>query len=330
MRPAQRISGFLLGWACLFLIGCSTLPAAFDRSHYAHLPASHTLGGIPHFPQLEDQCGPASLATMLGAQGITVTPQELRDKVYIPDKQGSLTTEMVARARRYGMLVYPLQPRLADVLTEISGGNPVLVLQNLGFRWLPRWHFSVVIGYDLQQNTILLRTGEHLSYAVDMQLFQKTWQRADHWAVVVSNPQALPKTAQESRYLKSASELELVGQTTAAFEAYQTALTHWPDSVLAHFGAGNAAYALQHYKQASDFFAAYIERQPTSSAAWNNLAYSLLKQECHNEAATAVTCALHLAPTNAELLQSQAEISAYPKPAGQHRSCSIPLCPAIN
>lgn len=311
------------------LIGCANSPVVLDSSAHVQLPTSHTLSDIPHFPQLEDQCGPASLATMLTAQGITVTPEELSAKVYIPDKQGSLTTEMVARARRYGMLVYPLQNDLVDVLTEISGGNPVLVLQNLGLRWLPRWHFSVVIGYDLTQSSVTLRTGEHRAYTVDMQLFQKTWQRADRWAVVISNPRALPKTAEASRYLKSASELELVGEAQAAHIAYQTAIRQWPENALAYFGAGNTAYALEHYQQASDFFAEYIKRHPTSAAAWNNLAYSVLKRDCHDEAVTAIACALQLSPAHTELSQSQAEISVAAKPSGPRLSCSIPQCPAI-
>lgn len=119
-------------------MACSSIPIKLENDGHVQLPKSHTISNLPYFPQEEDQCGPASLATMLGARGITVTPQDLRAKVNIPAKEGSLTTEMVAQARRHGMVVYPLKPRLSDVLTEISGGNPVLGLQNLGFNWLPR------------------------------------------------------------------------------------------------------------------------------------------------------------------------------------------------
>jgi hypothetical protein len=130
------------------LIGCAQLDLP-DVSEYGHLPVSHAISGLPYFPQEADQCGPASLATMLGARDITVTPEELRAKVYIPAKKGSLTTELVAQARQHGMIAYTLRGELIDVLSEISHDNPVLVLENLGFSWFPRWLFSVVVGYDL-------------------------------------------------------------------------------------------------------------------------------------------------------------------------------------
>ena len=57
------------------------------------------------------------------------------------------------------MLAYPLRDSLADLLREVAHGNPVIVFQNLGTRWLPRWHFAVVVGYDLQASKVILRSG---------------------------------------------------------------------------------------------------------------------------------------------------------------------------
>ena len=225
---------------------------------------------------------------MLGARGVSVSPDALRSKVYIPTKEGSLTTELIARARRYGKLVYPLSPTLSDVLKEISAGNPVLVLQNLGLNWLPRWHFSVVTGYDLQKKKIKLRSGKQLIYEVDLKLFEKTWRRANSWAIVIVEPHQIPRTAQETRFFQSANDLELVGQNSPALEAYKTLIKRWPTSSLSYFGAGNTSYALGEFSHANKFFNAYIEQQPQSPSGWNNLAYSLLKQGCYKEASTAI------------------------------------------
>ena len=32
-----------------------------------------------------------------------------------------------------------------------AGALTLLVLQNLGLSWLPRWHYAVVVGYDLAE-----------------------------------------------------------------------------------------------------------------------------------------------------------------------------------
>jgi tetratricopeptide (TPR) repeat protein len=309
---------------CTWLSGCAELSLP-DAVKYKHLPDSHAISGLPYFPQQADQCGPASLATMLGARDITVTPQELRAKVYIPAKKGSLTTELVAQARQHGMIVYTLRRELADVLSEISHNNPVLVLENLGFSWFPRWHFSVVVGFDLNKSTISLRSGDKLSYDVDLTLFQKTWQRAENWAVVITDPKVLPRTAENIRFVNSASQLEQVGETTAALEAYQAALGQWPNNSLALFGAGNTSYALIQYHQASKYFSSYIEQSPDSAAGWNNLAYSLMKRSCNDAASSAMACALQLAPGNAEFIESYNELSGKINQASQP-GCQIPNC----
>ena len=41
------------------------------------LPLSAELEAVPFFPQKAYQCGPAALATVLGAAGFAVTPDEL-------------------------------------------------------------------------------------------------------------------------------------------------------------------------------------------------------------------------------------------------------------
>jgi tetratricopeptide (TPR) repeat protein len=307
------------------LIGCAHLDLP-DVSEYEHLPVSHAISGLPYFPQEADQCGPASLATMLGARDIAVTPDDLRAKVYIPEKKGSLTTELVAQARQHGLIVYRLRRELTDVFSEISHNNPVLVLENLGFSWFPRWHFSVVIGYDLAESTISLRSGDHLSYDANLALFQKTWRRAKSWAVVITDPKVLPWTAENVRFVNSANQLEQVGETTAALEAYQAALDQWPNSTLALFGAGNTSYELVQYHQASEYFSAYIEQTPDSAAGWNNLAYSLMKQSCESAASSAMACALQLAPDNTEFIDSHNELSGLVGQTSQ-RSCQIPSCP---
>ena len=85
---------------------------------------------------------------MLNVRGMTVTPGELIPQVYLPAREGSLQAEIVAATCRRGLLAPPVEPALDALLAEIAAGHPVLVLQNLGLNWLPRWHYAVAIGYD--------------------------------------------------------------------------------------------------------------------------------------------------------------------------------------
>ncbi len=322
LTACALVFAFTLSTACSHLLhikGNKQLQA------YTLLPESHTIPNVPFFPQKNHQCGSAALATLLNTRGITITTQKLQPKVYIPKKKGAVASEIVAYARQQGLLVYPLQPSMSDLLTEVSANNPVMVLQNLGYAWFRRWHFSVVIGYDLTQQTITLRTGEYLNYTLSLKLFEKTWARANNWAVVMTWPHQLPKTAQASHFLKASHALEQVGEIKAAQAAYQAAIERWPNHNLAYFGAGNTAYALQQYQQSSEFFANYIKQAPQSAAVWNNFAYSLQKTKCYREAVLAIQCALRLSPKSPELMDSYTEITTQ-----QHQQtafCNTPKCP---
>ena len=103
--------------------------------------------------------------------GREATPETLLSQVYVPGRKGSLQAEMLAAARRHRLVAYTLAPRLADLLHEIAAGNPVLGLQNLGLDWVPRWHYAVAIGYDLEERQIVLRSGVTHRLAMSLDTF---------------------------------------------------------------------------------------------------------------------------------------------------------------
>lgn len=300
-------------WSALLgvfsLVACSGVPLNLDDTRLNGLLNSSTIPNISYYPQIEDQCGPSSLATMLDFQGVDISPEALKGKVYIPGKEGAVTTEIIARARQYGLLVYPLEPNLINILTEINAGNPVLVMQNLGFDWLPAWHFSVAFGYDLERQKISLRSGTEFKKELTFRLFQRTWERADSWAIIIVQPSRLPQTAKLDAIIRSANHLEQVGEVRAAHQAYRAVLSKWPDSSIATFGAGNTAYALADYDSAKTFFSSYVRLEPSSSKGWNNLAYSLAELGCVVQANIAMECALNLEPDDQNLGQSVQDIS---------------------
>lgn len=319
MRPARAAAGLLL----VLLVACSGQAVQVSPEVTNSLPPDFSIEGLPFHPQVEDQCGPATLATMLAARGVQVDPQSLRGKLYIPGKGGTLTTEMEARARRYGLLVYRLEPQLGPLLQEIAAENPVLVLQNLGFDWMPRWHFSVVIGFEMERQVVLLRSGYEARQEVPVELFMKTWSRARNWGVVIVQPGDLPVTAQERRLIDAAGALEQVGELAAAHEAYRAATAKWPASDAALVGAGNTAYALGYYREASGHFTALVQMRPQSAAAWNNLAYSLAQLDCLDTALAAVGCAHSIAPGNPVFPESYRELSGAAS-RGSIQDCQLP------
>jgi hypothetical protein len=189
----------------LLLVACAATPQSDELLHgdgQSLFFEPTTLAAVPFFPQLDHQCGPAALATILVASGVAVTPDELVARVYLPAREGSLQAEMLAASRTYGRISYLLDPSLVSVLKEVRQGRPVLVMQNLGVSWYQQWHYAVVVGYDIQQNKLLLRSGTIRDYEMSLPLFERTWQRSERWAMVVLAPGELPVDADETAALK--------------------------------------------------------------------------------------------------------------------------------
>ena len=131
-----------------------------------------------------------------------MTPQDLTPQVYLPGLAGSLQVEMLAATRRNGLLAYELAPKLDDLLAEVAAGSPAVVLQNLALSWYPVWHYSVVVGYDLEREEIILRSGLERRQALSLTTFEHTWESAGYWAMLALPPGRMPRTATEDQIRK--------------------------------------------------------------------------------------------------------------------------------
>lgn len=271
-------SFFLLGIAvALCLSGCSTLDSRRLPQLVADLPGQAEIVDTPFFPQTEAYCGPAALATVLQQRGVAVSPQALTPQVYLPGRRGSLQVEMLVAARGYGQLAVPIAPSLDGVLREVAGGNPVLVLQNLGLDWAPSWHYAVVVGYDLAAGEFILRSGPEARMRMGFSVFDRTWTRGGRWAVVLPPPGRLPPSANADAVAGALAAFERPN-AAAALAYYRAAQDRWPEDVRFPFGYANTLYATGEKKEAGDAWQSLLERHPEHVPAMNNLATWRLEQ----------------------------------------------------
>lgn len=287
---------FLGGMAIvLWLSGCVSAPqseALLTRFSQADatstgnaLSAQTLLERVPFFPQEEYQCGPAALATVLQASDVNVLPDALVSQVYVPARQGSLQVEMLAAARRYNRISAVLPPTLDALLQEVQAGKPVLVMQNLGLSWYPQWHYAVVVGFDLPHKEIVLRSGLVRDYRISLSLFERTWQRAEHWAVVLLTPGELPVDRREIPYFQAVSAFAEVADAQALALAYEAGLERWPNSINIGMARANLFYSEGELDSARHAFEAIVRQAPGYAAGHNNLAQTLLELGRLEEAA---------------------------------------------
>ena len=290
-RTPARAGVFLL-W--LLLSGCTTPQvAALLAKPAPDLPRRVELVDVPFFPQEEYQCGPASLATLFASAGVAATPDSLVSQVYLPGRQGSLQAELLGATRRQGLVAYVLAPRLEDLLRELADRRPVLVLENLVFDWYPIWHYAVAVGYDLDREEIVFRSGTTQRLVTTMSNFDRIWGRGHYWAMLALPPDRLPATADEASYVSSVVALERVSPK-AAHRAYVTALERWPANLVARMGLGNSAYALRDLAGAEAAYRRAAEDHPEAGDAWNNLAQTLFELGRGSEAQAAAERAVSL------------------------------------
>lgn len=241
------------------------------------------LAQVPFFPQDEYQCGPAALATILAHSGVAVTPEPLVSQVYLPARQGSLQIEMLAAARRYNRVSYPLAPHYADLLREVAAGNPVLVLQDVG-PLTTQWHYAVVNGFDYPSGTIYLRSGRQPRQEMPFTAFERSWMKSGYWAMVALPPDQIPATATEQAWMKAVMAMARTADGPSVTLAYATALKRWPDNLAAAIGLANQHHARGALLEAAAVLRTAQQRHPQSVIVRNNLAQTLSDQGRNGEA----------------------------------------------
>lgn len=271
----------LVSVGCLILLNaCVSAPQSKSllRQSPEEFSQSVVLSDIPFYSQEQYQCGPAALATVLQASGIDTTPAALVPLVYVPERKGSFQVEMVATARSFGRLAYKIPPTLTALYTEINAGTPVLVMQNLGVNWYPVWHFAVVKGYDLGRRELIMNTGTDEDYSDSMRTFERTWARADHWAIVVLEPGQVPASAEPNEYFMTIAALERSNDPAEVSKAWVSGLDAWPNDRNLMMGYANLLYRQGDLDAATIWFKRVIDAHPEYAPAYNNLGQVLYEQ----------------------------------------------------
>lgn len=278
----RRCPGLLAALLYWLLAGCAlhhTLPPG-------SLPTSDIeLTRTPFYPQKIHQCGPAALAAALGAAGVTVRPENLAPEIYLPGRHGSLQLELIAAIRGNHRIPYRIDPIISAITAELQARRPVLVLQNLGLKSLPVYHYALIIGIQ-SAGRIVLRSGTTRRLVMDIDDFLDTWQRADRWGLVILRPGELPADLDPERYLQTVAAIEITGNARLAETGYRALLRRFPHQSAALFGLANTLYSQQRFHEAIPTYRQLLTLHPTMGEAANNLAETYAALHCYHKALT--------------------------------------------
>lgn len=300
-------------WPAFSVIGIAIcgLAACASVTEFSRPAEFIELSATPFFAQTEHHCGPAALATLLAADAVAVTPEQLAPLVYVPGREGSLQAEIIAAARRYGRVPVRVAPQPEALIAALADGKPVLVLQNLGLRSLPHWHYAVLVGFDPLVDRFILRSGTTPREALDTGAFLRSWDGAERWALVVAEADRVPGFATPETWIAGAAAFESIGRVGLAHTAYKAAAQRWPEHPVVWQALANALHLEGDAQAAEQALRRALDLDPRAGAARNNLASLLLARGCPSAASRELDRAVPVPPVlEGAFAQTRLEIEA--------------------
>jgi len=145
----------------------------------------HYIKDVPFFPQEENYCGPASLASVLGYWGHNISQEEVAREIYTPQIKGAITVDLVNYAKRKGFDAVSYKGDLEKLKFEIEKGHPVILFLHMGNSIVPRRHYIVVVGYDESMKAVIAYSGREKDILIPYDELLKSWERTGYWTLLI-------------------------------------------------------------------------------------------------------------------------------------------------
>jgi hypothetical protein len=189
----------VIGLGVLFLSGCveTPLPGSAERysetkreqiqqsADYPDSPGRIVRVVVPFFPDGTDQCGPATLASVLMYWGIPSEPAVLKAEIYRPQLGGTLPIDFLMAAEARGLQAEVSSGTLERLKAELDAHHPVVALLNLGWVVFPQGHYVVITGYDERQQGVYMHSGLARDLFVPYTQFFSNWGKTGRWMLLL-------------------------------------------------------------------------------------------------------------------------------------------------
>lgn len=332
MRELSYCIGlYLLG---LCLSGCTPLQTRQlnNDSAMTAVPQSHVLS-VPFVKQQRKHCGPATLSMVMQFYGRNAMQSEVADAVFDEAKLGTFQTDIVAYLRSQGFIPYVLPPHMSHVIQALADGYPVIVMQNLGFNGvggvLAKWHYAVVVGYDLARQEMVLHSGPFESYRLPFKTFERTWARSGYWALATWPAGVPPHVTwlDAKTYLNALIDVDELGELPNPIQTYAEFVASHPNYPRAWFRLGNHQYPRNPMASLHSYSRATQCATATDPSHWNNVAFVAHELGCETLAVNAIACALSENPTFKPALDTQKTLQT--PFSEQQMPLNAPYCPKV-
>lgn len=130
------------------------------------------------------QCGPTTLASVLAFHGTPVPETTIAGVIYSPTAHGVLLTDLAWYARSLGFLTEVRTGTPADLQKALAGGQPPIVLLDLGIAGIRQPHFTAVTGWSADR--VYYLNTKAAGKRVSQKTFERQWQLAGNQFLLIT------------------------------------------------------------------------------------------------------------------------------------------------
>lgn len=171
--------------ALVFFLPIALIRCAVSRdgtsSPFPAPAGSGKVENVPFYSQLSYQCGPASLAGVLNFYGEAETPDKIARAIFRDNIRGTVTLDMILYARAKGFSTRWYSGSTHDIQCAVDGGVPLIVMVDLGFANLSKYHYMVVVGYEPEG--VVVNSGKEREKLMRWDRFLSPWKRTKCWTL---------------------------------------------------------------------------------------------------------------------------------------------------
>jgi tetratricopeptide (TPR) repeat protein len=215
---------------------------------------------VPFVPQRKDTCGAAALAMVLRYWGDEATHDEVARTLLTPELHGIAGSRLAEFARGRGMEAVAYRGDMANLREFVGKGRPLIVAWDMG---RGRYHDVVVVGFDPEREAVIVHNpAEGASRPVKSGRFEKRWQGAGYWTLLVAREKAAPAPPTYEELVARGVAAGRIGSYAEAEDALHRAIAAAPSRPEARVELAGLRFLEKKYEDAAAGFASALVYQP--------------------------------------------------------------------
>ena len=218
---------------------------------------------VPFVAQRRDTCGAASLAMVLRYWGDDVSHDDVARMLLAPELHGIAGSRLADFARGRGMEAIAYRGDMANLRDFVGRGRPLIVAWDMG---RGRYHDVVVVGFDEERGAVIVHDpAAGASRSVARTVFEKRWQAAGYWTLLVARGKAAAAPPAPPTYEELVARAVAAGRGgdhRGAEETLQRAIATAPSRPEARVELAGLRFLEKKYEDAAAGFAAALIYQP--------------------------------------------------------------------